>query len=144
MDEYRRRVALLRDNMRAKAITYNWHDPDTSYIEAVLARGDRRLGAAIEQVWRTGGRLDSWEECFSFDRWISAIKAVGLDPDFYTVRERTKDELLPWSVTSVGVRPEYLWRERERAYEGVITPDCRANCTGCGANKLLAEGKCDE
>jgi radical SAM family uncharacterized protein len=144
MQEYKRRVQLLRDNMRAKAITYNWHDAETSYVEAVLARGDRRLSAVIEDVWKNGGKLDSWSDYFSFERYMNAFANCGIDPDFYAARQRTKDEVLPWSVTSVGVDNSYLWQEREAAYKGTITPDCRAKCTGCGANRLYTGGKCDE
>ena len=143
MEEYRRRVNLLRSSIRNKAITYNWHDPDTSYVEAVLARGDRRMGRAIEEVWRRGGKLDAWSEYFQFDRWMEGFRAAGLAPDFYALRERPKEEILPWSMISVGVRPEYLWREREQAYRAQITPDCRRQCMGCGADRLLCGGTCD-
>ncbi|MBQ9165431.1 MAG: B12-binding domain-containing radical SAM protein, partial [Oscillospiraceae bacterium] len=144
MEEYRRRVDLLRSKITNKSIIYNWHDPDTSYVEAVLARGDRRLGKALEEVWRRGGRLDAWSEYFDFKRWMDSIRAAGLDPDFYALRERKYEEVLPWSMISVGVKQSYLWREREQAYKSVITPDCRRQCMGCGANKLMCDGKCDE
>ena len=144
MEEYQRRVDLLRSCIRNKSIQYNWHETDTSYIEAVLARGDRRLGALLEEVWRQGGKMDSWSDYFNFQRWLDAFAAVGADPDFYARRERGRDELLPWSMIDVGVRQDYLWHEREQAYRSVITPDCRVRCTGCGANCLLKSGVCDE
>ena len=144
-DEYHRRVELLRNSIKNKSIQYNWHEMETSYIEAVLARGDRRLGKLLETVWRKGGRLDSWSEYFSFERWMEAFAETGIDPDFYALRERPKDEILPWSMIDIGVHPEYLWREREQAYRSVITPDCRVQCMGCGANCLLPDGVfCDE
>lgn len=144
-DEYHRRVDLLRGSIKNKSIQYNWHEMETSYIEAVLARGDRRLGKLLETVWRKGGRLDSWSEYFSFERWMEAFAETGIDPDFYALRERPKDEILPWSMIDIGVHPEYLWREREQAYRSVITPDCRVQCMGCGANCLLPDGVfCDE
>ncbi len=144
-DEYHRRVDLLRNSIKNKSIQYNWHEMETSYIEAVLARGDRRLGKLLETVWRKGGRLDSWSEYFSFERWMEAFAETGIDPDFYALRERPKDEILPWSMIDIGVHPEYLWREREQAYRSVITPDCRVQCMGCGANCLLPDGVfCDE
>ena len=144
-DEYNRRVDLLRGSIKNKSIQYNWHEMETSYIEAVLARGDRRLGKLLETVWRKGGRLDSWSEYFSFERWMEAFAETGIDPDFYALRERPKDEILPWSMIDIGVHPEYLWREREQAYRSVITPDCRVQCMGCGANCLLPDGVfCDE
>ncbi len=144
-DEYHRRVDLLRGSIKNKSIQYNWHEMETSYIEAVLARGDRRLGKLLETVWRKGGRLDSWSEYFSFERWMEAFAETGIDPDFYALRERPKDEILPWSMIDIGVHPEYLWREREQAYRSVITPDCRVQCMGCGANCLLPDCVfCDE
>ena len=144
-DEYHRRVDLLRGSIKNKSIQYNWHEMETSYIEAVLARGDRRLGKLLETVWRKGGRLDSWSEYFSFERWMEAFAETGIDPDFYALRERPKDEILPWSMIDIGVHPEYLWREREQAYRSVFTPDCRVQCMGCGANCLLPDGVfCDE
>ena len=141
-EEYERRVQLLRENMTTKTVTYNWHDGQTSFIEAVLARGDRRLGNVLETVWRKGGHLDAWEEYFSLERWQEAFAECGVDPAFYAYRRREKDEIMPWDMISSGVTREYLWREHENAVAGVTTPDCRARCNGCGANKLVG-GKCD-
>ena len=140
--EYERRVALLRDAIKTKTVTYNWHDSDTSFLEAVLARGDRRLGKVLETAWRKGAKLDAWEEYFSLDRWLEAFDECGLDPHFYANRTRSEDEQLPWSMISSGVTEQYLLRERHKAYESVTTPDCRTHCNGCGAN-LLVGGKCD-
>ena len=144
MDEYRRRVTLLREHLRAKAITYNWHDADTSLIEAVLSRGDRRVGAVLEEVWRNGGRLNSWSDYFDFQRWLDAFEKCDLDPKFYACRERGFDEVLPWSRVSMGVSPKFMWREREMCYKAELSPDCRVKCTGCGAVRLLKGGRCDE
>ena len=141
-EEYERRVQLLRENMTTKTVTYNWHDGQTSFIEAVLARGDRRLGNVLEAVWRKGGHLDAWDEYFSLDRWLEAFDECGVDPAFYAYRRREKDEIMPWDTISSGVTKEYLWREHENAVAGVTTPDCRTRCNGCGANKLVG-GKCD-
>ena len=143
-EEYKRRVALLSSRLKARCVTYNWHDAETSHIEAALARGDRRLGRVIETVWKNGGKLDSWSDYFSYERWLDAFKECSLDPDFYAVRERGEDEIMPWSVIDVGVRPEYLLSERHAAYRSEITPDCRVKCMACGARRLGAEGKCDE
>ena len=142
-EEYLRRVKLLRDNMREKSITYHWHDPETSFLEAVFSRGDRRLADAIEAAWRDGAKFDSWSEYFSLERWLKALAACGLDPAFYANRTRSRDEVLPWSCVSTGVRTEFLWRERELAYQAKITPDCLKQCTGCGAEKLYTGGVCD-
>ena len=144
MDEYKRKVNLLRENIRAKNVTYNWHDPDTSFVEAVLSRGDRRIADVIEEVWRRGGKLEAWGDYFSFDRWMAAMDACGVDPMFYACRERGKDEFLPWDIVDMGVRRAHLWHEREQAYKAELSPDCRKQCTGCGALALMTEGgKCD-
>lgn len=144
MDEYKRKVNLLRENIKAKNVTYNWHDPDTSFVEAVLSRGDRRIADVIEEVWRRGGKLEAWGDYFSFDRWMTAMDACGVDPMFYACRERGKDEFLPWDIVDMGVRRAHLWHEREQAYKAELSPDCRKQCTGCGALSLMTEGgKCD-
>ena len=142
MEEYLRKVTLLREHMRNKSITYNWHDPETSFLEAALSRGDRRLADVIETAWRNGAKFDSWSEYFKLQIWLDAFAACGLDPSFYAHRGREKDEVLPWSMISDGVKTSYLWKEREAAYEGRITPDCKVKCTGCGAGKLCEGGIC--
>ncbi len=144
MAEYKRKVELLAATMRNRAVTYNWHDRETSYIEAVLARGDRRIGRVLEEVVKNSGGLQAWSEYFSFDTWMKAFETCGVDPDFYAARERSKDEVLPWDMISAGVRKDYLWRARATAYRGEITPDCRVKCTGCGANLIYKGGRCDE
>ena len=141
-EEYERRVALLREAIKTKTVTYNWHDSDTSFLEAVLARGDRRLGRVLETAWRKGAKLDAWEEYFSLDRWLEAFEECGVDPHFYANRVREREEVMPWSMISSGVTENYLWRERQRAFDAVTTPDCRTQCNGCGANHLVG-GKCD-
>ena len=135
-------VALLREAIKTKTVTYNWHDSDTSFLEAVLARGDRRMCKVLETAWRKGSKLDAWEEYFSLDRWLEAFEECGLDPHFYANRTRSLDEKMPWDMISSGVTTAYLRRERERAFAGVTTPDCRTHCNGCGANRLVG-GKCD-
>ena len=141
-EEYERRVKLLREAIKTKTVTYNWHDSDTSFLEAVLARGDRRMGKVLETAWRKGAKLDAWEEYFSLERWMEAFDECGLDPHFYANRVREKDEVMPWSMISSGVTEAYLWRELQQARTGVTTPDCRTHCNGCGAN-LMVGGKCD-
>lgn len=143
MEEYLRRVNLLRSNMVARNVTYNWHDAETSLIEAVLSRGDRRVGAVIEEVWRQGGRLDAWSDYFSYERWRKAFEKCGLDPAFYANRRYPTDSVLPWEHIDVGVRREHLLRERERCYHSKLSPDCRKGCSACGAAALLKGGRCD-
>ena len=142
-EEYQRRVKLLRDHMRGRSIHYNWHEADTSMLEAVFARGDRRVADVIQRAWENGAKFDAWSEYFSLERWLEAFAECGVDPAFYANRPRAKDEVLPWSRISTGVSTRFLWREREQCYKGVITPDCRKQCTGCGADKLYPGGKCD-
>ena len=139
--EYERRVKLLREAITAKAVTYNWHDGDTSFLEAVLARGDRRLGRVLERACRKGAKLDAWSDCFDLNRWLEAFAECGLDPAFYANRERTREEILPWSMISCYVSDDYLWRQRQLAYQSVTTPDCRTQCSGCGANSVEG-GEC--
>ena len=141
-EEYERRVKLLREAITTKTVTYNWHDGETSFLEAVLARGDRRIGKVLETAWRKGAKLDTWDDYFDLSRWEEAFAECGVDPAFYAYRERAKDELMPWAMISSGVTENYLWRERERAFEGMTTPDCRTQCNACGANRMVG-GKCD-
>ena len=143
-EEYQRRVDLLRDALkRDKSITYNWHDPETSYLEAVFSRGDRRLADVLEYAWPPGAKMDSWSEYFDFQRWMDALKACGVDGDFYAHRERPRDEVFPWCRIDPMVTPAFLWREREQCYSSQTTPDCRTRCSGCGANRLLKGGVCN-
>ena len=142
-EEYLRRCRLLKDHFYSKSIEYNYHTPDISRLEAVTARGDRRLGPVIEAAAKNGARLDGWDEYFNYSAWLDAFETCGVDPDFYTVRGYGEDELLPWDHIDVGVTKRFLLCERHRAYKGSVTPDCRQGCSGCGANKLLQEVKCD-
>ena len=141
--EYLRRCRLLKDHFYSKSIEYDYHSPDLSRLEAVFARGDRRLGAVIEEATRNGARLDGWDEYFHYPVWLDAFRKCGIDPDFYTVRGYGEDEILPWDPIDVGVTKKFLLRERKRAYEGTVTPDCRQACAGCGANCLLKGAECD-
>lgn len=142
IEEYERRVKLLREAMNTKSVTYNWHPSPTSFMEAVISCGDRRLGKVIEAAWRKGETLSAWEDYFDLNRWMEAFEECGLDPHFYANRRRSEDEILPWSMISCGVAPGYLKREHALSYEGVTTPDCRTHCNACGANCLVG-GKCD-
>lgn len=142
IEEYERRVKLLREAMNTKSVTYNWHPSPTSFMEAVISCGDRRLGKVIETAWRKGETLSAWEDYFDLNRWMEAFEECGLDPHFYANRRRSEDEILPWSMISCGVAPGYLKREHALSYEGLTTPDCRTHCNACGANCLVG-GKCD-
>ena len=143
-EEYLRRVHLLQSELRSRSIDYRYHESDLSRLEAVMARGDRRLGPVIREAVRLGAKLDGWDEYFRYDIWMQAFRTCGVDPDFYTTRGFGKDELLPWQTLSVGVSQGFLWHEREKAYASQTTPDCRTKCGGCGANRLSERGVCDE
>ena len=143
-EEYLRRVHLLQSELRSRSIDYRYHESDLSRLEAVMARGDRRLGPVIREAVRLGAKLDGWDEYFRYDIWMQAFRTCGVDPDFYTTRGFGKDELLPWQTLSVGVSQDFLWHEREKAYASQTTPDCRTKCGGCGANRLSERGVCDE
>ena len=142
-EEYLRRCKLLKSHFYSKSIEYDYHEPNLSRLEAVMARGDRRLAPVIAEAARNGAKLDGWDEYFRYDLWLDAFKTCGIDPNFYTVRGYGEDELLPWDTMDVGVRKKFLLHERHRAYEGLVTPDCRESCAGCGANCLLKEVGCD-
>lgn len=142
-EEYLRRSRLLKDNMPSRSIEYNWHDAPLSRLEAVLARGDRRLCAVLEKAVENGARLDAWDEYFNYSAWLDAFEACGVDPDSYTTRGYALDELLPWDTVSDGVQTAFLKRERELAYRSETTPDCRTKCSGCGASCLLKGGRCN-
>ena len=144
LEEYLRRVELLRGAITARNVTYNWHDAETSVIESALSRGDRRLGAVLEEVWRSGGRLDAWSDYFDYSRWTSAFEKCGLDLAFYASRERGEDEILPWDMIDVGVTRRHLLHERDMSRRAQLSPDCRAQCSACGAARLLHGRKCDE
>lgn len=142
-EEYLRRVNLLRSNIMARNVSYNWHDAETSVIEAALSRGDRRLSHVIEEVWKQGGRLEAWSDYFDYRRWQAAFEKNGMDMDFYAARERLPEELLPWDMIDVGVRKAHLLHEREQCYKSALSPDCRRQCSACGAARLMKGGKCD-
>lgn len=142
LEELARKQELLGSKITDRKIRYTHHDAKVSRIEAVLARGDRRLGPALELACREGFMFDAWDECFDYDRWISVLERTGIDPAFYANRVYGKDEVLPWDIIDCGVTKEFLRRERDRAYGEQTTPNCREGCSGCGANRLGGEQTC--
>ena len=142
-EEYLRRCRLLKDHFYSKSIEYNYHTPDISRLDAVTARGDRRLGPVLEEAAKNGAKLDGWDEYFDYGAWLDAFEKCGVDPNFYTIRGYGEDEILSWDTIDVGVTKKFLLRERRQAYEGKVTQDCRHCCAGCGANSLLKEVECD-
>ena len=141
-EEAQRRKELLMDSLKIKYVTYSIHDYRTSMLEAVLARGDRRLSAVLERAWQLGCRLDGWDENFDYAAWMQAFSDCGVDPAFYANRALEREEMLPWDHISSGVTKAYLYSELEQARRGIATPDCKVGCRGCGALSLTG-GKCD-
>ena len=138
-----RRQQLLKNALRdVKGVDFKYHAPDVSYIEAVFARGDRRLADALERAYRLGCRMDGWSDQFRYDLWLQAIRECGLDPDFYACRERALDEVLPWDHLDAGVTKVFLKREWEKAQRGETTHDCRKGCVGCGVNRYEEASEC--
>jgi len=132
-DELAARQEVLRAGLRKKGIRLSWQDPETSVLEAAMSRGDRRTGRVIHRAWQLGSVFDAWSEHFRFDNWKQAFEEAGLDIDFYTKRQRSPDEVLPWSHIDSGVSDEFLKREYQRALAGKQTPDCREGiCAACG------------
>ena len=146
-EEYIRRKTLLMDTLKQehnfKSIKYNWHDSDTSILEGLLARGDRRVSKVILNAYRLGCIFDAWSDQFDKRKWDEAIEQAGIDMDFYTTRERSLDELLPWSFIDTGISESFLKREYEKAKNGIVTKNCREACGGCGCNSWNA-GVCIE
>lgn len=143
IEEFHRKQMLLRDKLRgvSKAITYNWHDARVSLLEAVFARGDRRVGKVLLRAWQNGCRFDAWNEFFRFESWMKAFEEEGIAPAFYANRTRDFDEILPWSHIDMGVSQKFLQRECQKAYQGIVTPNCRVQCTGCGSS-VFGTGIC--
>ncbi|CUX50804.1 TIGR03960 family B12-binding radical SAM protein [Clostridium sp. C105KSO13] len=135
--EYIRRAYVVKhafqEQLNKKSLKYNWHDADVTVLEGVFARGDRRVGKVIEEAYRLGCLYDSWTESFSNEKWMKAFCNTNTDIEFYTTRERNLNELFPWDFIDIGVSRDFLKKEWERAKQGIITPNCRMGCSGCGA-----------
>lgn len=123
----------IKEQKNKKSIKYNWHEADVTVLEGILARGDRRIGPAIQRAYEKGCLFDSWSEWFQNERWLEAFAECGTDMDFYTTRERALDEIFPWDFIDIGVSRRFLEKEWKRAHEETVTPNCRQNCSGCGA-----------
>jgi len=141
MENLRRKQKILLETVRSRKINVKYHDSPTSFLEAVLARGDRRLCPMVEYAWRSGSKLDGWNDYFRMERWEDAAEVCGIDLAFYANRTRSYDEIMPWDHLDYGVSKAFLIRENERAHQDATTPHCRNHCAGCGANRLLG-GAC--
>ena len=134
--------AYLGEHITDRKVRYTHHDARVSRIEAVLARGNRKLSAALLLAAEEGFCFDAWDEFFDYDKWLSVFERTGIDPAFFANRKMGLDEVLPWDVIDCGVTKEFLKRERARAYEAATTPSCREKCSGCGANRLGGKRTC--
>ena len=139
LETIRRKQFLLKDEIKTiKNVTLNYHDSKTGIIEAVFARGDRKVGKALLAAWRRGARFDGWSDCFDYERWLEAFTEAGIDKDFYAARQRGENEVFPWEHISPGVSRKFLWNEWQKAYAQQLTHDCRrSTCTGCGVCQKL-------
>lgn len=146
MGPVKEKIKVLRNSMKNKVITYNWHESPVSYLEAIFARGDRRLCDLLIKAFEKGARFDGWAEHFNFQIWSEALEECGLDGEFYACRERDYEEILPWDFIDIGVSKAFLIRENEKAKKAEVTPDCRENCAACGinTNDKFGEGVCFE
>jgi len=142
VEEFNEKVKLLKNEIRDNKITFNYHDPKLSYLEAVLARGDRRLCKAIIRAWEKGCKFDGWSDIFDFSKWMEAFEETGIDGDFYALRERSFEEVLPWDFIDIGITKEYLIKEYKKATNGQLTRDCRLGCNNCGINRSFLGGVC--
>ncbi len=133
MEQLREKQHILKDDIPSKRLSVSYHGAKTSFLEAVFARGDRRLCAVLEQAVNWGLHFDGWDECFDFDKWLEVFAACGLDPAFYVNRQRSFDEVFPWDHLDYGIRKEFLQAECEKAYQAQTTPNCREKCSHCGA-----------
>lgn len=124
---------FLKEKIKSKYISYNWHDSELSFLEAILARGDRKVGNVLVKAWEKGCKFDGWGEHFKFKVWMEAFKECDIVPEFYANRKREYEEVLPWDHIDVGVSKEFLIKESQRAYKEEVTPNCRVNCSACGA-----------
>ncbi|MBQ7302262.1 MAG: B12-binding domain-containing radical SAM protein, partial [Clostridia bacterium] len=143
MEQLEEKQQHLVSCVKTRKVSLSWHDARTSFMEAVLARGDRRLGKVLETLYRRGCHLDAWSEHFDFDLWIKTFADCGLDPAFYANRRRPYDEVFPWDHLDYGVSKAFLMRENKLAHESKTTPNCRQQCSGCGAG-VWKEGVCVE
>ncbi|WP_418407519.1 TIGR03960 family B12-binding radical SAM protein [Blautia sp.] len=146
-EEFLDRARIVREEIHAqlnqKSIRYNWHEADVTVLEGILARGDRKVGDAILKAYEHGALFDAWSEYYHPEYWKEAFAECGIDTDFYTIRERSDDEIFPWDFIHIGVTKKFLLREWKRAHEETVTPNCRMQCSGCGAAKYQG-GVCVE
>ncbi len=144
MDIVTEKINAVKGAIKSRSIVYNYHEQKTSYMEAVLARGDRRLCDVLIKAYEKGAKFDGWSEYFDFELWQEALAECNVDGDFYVYRQRSYDEILPWDFIDIGVTREYLERENEKAKTGEPTQNCRKGCTGCGVNVNFKDGECFE
>jgi radical SAM family uncharacterized protein len=144
VETMRTKISAIRGTIKSRSINYNWHESQVSFLEAIFARGDRRLCDVLVSAFKKGAKFDGWSEYFNQSYWEEALKECGVDGGFYTYRNRSYEEILPWDFIDIGVDKEFLIKENEKAKTASLTPDCRLGCTKCGVNVNFREGKCFE
>lgn len=142
VEEFDRKTLMLRKSIRDSKVNYNSHDSKLSFLEAVIARGDRKIGEVLIEAHKRGCRFDGWSEHFNYEKWMESFDVLGIDPHFYANRERDYEELFPWDFINTGVTKEYLIKENEKSKMAELTKDCRLGCTGCGVNNTFTGGVC--
>ncbi|SFC30861.1 TIGR03960 family B12-binding radical SAM protein [Clostridium uliginosum] len=144
MENMREKIQAVRGALKSRSINYNYHAQKTSFMEALFARGDRRLCDVLVKAFEKGAKFDGWSEYFKYDTWIEALEECNVDGEFYVYRERDYSEILPWDFIDIGVNRKYLENENEKAKRAELTQNCRKGCTGCGINTNFKEGECFE
>jgi radical SAM superfamily enzyme YgiQ (UPF0313 family) len=144
LEAFKEKQIMLKKSMKDPKVNFSTHDAAISFWEAVIARGDRRMGRAIERAWSKGAKFDGWGQYFKPETWAAAFEDQGLDPAFYANRTREFDEILPWEFIRVGVKKEFLWNEYQKALNEETTADCRNHCENCGVIQTFGKGVCHQ
>lgn len=142
LEQFKEKQKYLKSIIKDRKITYNTHDAEVSFLEAVFARGDRKVGRALIEAYKNGAKFDGWRDQFKYDVWMKAFDKEGIDPNFYANRQRDYEEVLPWDFIDIGVTKNFLIKENEKAKKGELTPNCKVSCSGCGITKDFKGGIC--
>ena len=140
IDEFRRKIYLLKDSINDPKVKFNYHDPEVSYLEAIIARGDRKISRLILKAWEKGCKFDGWSEHYNYEKWVEALEETDIDGDFYATRDRKIDEVFPWDFIDIGVSKAYLIKEHNKSLNEETTSDCREQCRACGIEDCLMRG----
>ncbi len=139
VEQIEEKQGLLKRQLRISGLKLNWNDPQETMLESWLSRGDRRLGYVIQEAWKRGAKFDAWQEYFNYNTWLDAFLTIGLDPHFYTYRERSTDETLPWDHIDAAIKKQFLVEDFLWSTEGRTRVDCRDHCFACGILPVFNE-----